>query len=234
MHSNKDVINSIVGIILNFNWRWVAFLYSDDDFGKDGLEQFKNKIEDSEICLAFYKAINIYTDYPQVFKQIEEQNIKVIVVFAPKVYAEAVVESAVQLNVTNKVWIADDGWSLNKKLPSMNGIQNIGTVLGVAQPVVTIPGFTDFIYSAISQTDGGDTEQKMFCNQKCNCSNLSVKTLLNADPSFSFPVYAAVYAIAHALHNTLRCGSDRCHKNITVHPHMVSIITPKRRRFSWL
>uniref|UniRef100_A0A3P9HGL8 Taste receptor, type 1, member 2a n=1 Tax=Oryzias latipes TaxID=8090 RepID=A0A3P9HGL8_ORYLA len=221
VHSNKDVINAIVGIILNFNWRWVAFLYSDDDFGKDGLEQFKNKIEDSEICLAFYKAINVNTDYPQVFKQIEEQNIKVIVVFAPKVYAEAVVESAVQLNVTNKVWIADDGWSLNKKLPSMNGIQNIGTVLGVAQPVVTIPGFTDFIYSAISQTDGGDTEQKMFCNQKCNCSNLSVNSLLNADPSFSFPVYAAVYAIAHALHNTLRCGSDRCQKNITVHPHMI-------------
>uniref|UniRef100_A0A3P9MDP8 Taste receptor, type 1, member 2a n=1 Tax=Oryzias latipes TaxID=8090 RepID=A0A3P9MDP8_ORYLA len=221
VHSNKDVINAIVGIILNFNWRWVAFLYSDDDFGKDGLEQFKNKIEDSEICLAFYKAINVNTDYPQVFKQIEEQNIKVIVVFAPKVYAEAVVESAVQLNVTNKVWIADDGWSLNKNLQSMNGIQNIGTVLGVAQPVVTIPGFTDFMYSAISQTDGGDTEQKMFCNQKCNCSNLSVKSLLNADPSFSFPVYAAVYAIAHALHNTLRCGSDRCHKNITVHPHMI-------------
>uniref|UniRef100_A0A8C7XTR9 G-protein coupled receptors family 3 profile domain-containing protein n=1 Tax=Oryzias sinensis TaxID=183150 RepID=A0A8C7XTR9_9TELE len=221
VHSNKNVINAIVGIILNFNWRWVAFLYSDDDFGKDGLEQFKNKIEDSEICLAFYKAINVNTDYPQMFKQIEEQNIKVIVVFAPKVYAEAVVESAVQLNVTNKAWIADDGWSLNKKLQSMNGIQNIGTVLGVAQPVVAIPGFADFIYSAISQTDGGDTEQKMFCNQKCNCNNLSVKSLLNADPSFSFPVYAAVYAIAHALHNTLRCGSDRCHKNITVHPHMI-------------
>ncbi|XP_024149093.1 taste receptor type 1 member 1-like [Oryzias melastigma] len=222
VHPNKDVINAIVGIIQNFSWRWVAFLNSDDDFGKDGLEQFKARIEESDICLAYYKSINHDTDYSQVFKQLEEQNIKVIVVFAPKVYAEAVIESAVQLNVTNKVWIADDGWSLNKKLPNMEGIQNIGTVLGVAQPVVTIPGFTDFIYSATSQrVHGGDTEQEMFCNQKCSCSNVSVKSLLRADPSFSFPVYAAVYAIAHALHNTLRCGSGTCHRNITVYPQMI-------------
>ncbi|KAF6735456.1 Taste receptor type 1 member 1 [Oryzias melastigma] len=78
VHPNKDVINAIVGIIQNFSWRWVAFLNSDDDFGKDGLEQFKARIEESDICLAYYKSINHDTDYSQVFKQLEEQNIKIL------------------------------------------------------------------------------------------------------------------------------------------------------------
>ncbi|KAI9530980.1 hypothetical protein NQZ68_000471 [Dissostichus eleginoides] len=48
---------------------------------------------------------------------------------APDWTAEALIESAIQLNFTNKVWIADEEWSLNKNLPKIKGIRNIGTVL---------------------------------------------------------------------------------------------------------
>ncbi|XP_037630023.1 taste receptor type 1 member 1-like [Sebastes umbrosus] len=218
---NKDAIDMIVSIVQHFNWRWVAFLHIDDNYGKDGQELFINRIQDTEICLAFTKGLNQYTNYPQMFKQIEEQRIGVIIVFAPEWTAEALIESAIQLNVTNKVWIAGDGWSLNKKIPKMKGIRNIGTVLGVSQPVVTIPGYSDFIYSTKSQTHCETAEQTGFCNQVCNCSSLSPEDVIAADPSFNFPVYSAVYAIAHALHNALQCVAGRCNGNITVYPHMV-------------
>uniref|UniRef100_A0A8C4EAJ5 G-protein coupled receptors family 3 profile domain-containing protein n=1 Tax=Dicentrarchus labrax TaxID=13489 RepID=A0A8C4EAJ5_DICLA len=221
VHPNKDTIEVIVNILQQFNWRWVAFLNSYNDFGIDGRELFIKRIEDTEICLAYTKDININTNYHQVFKQIEAQKIHTIIVFAAKSTAEAVIDSAIQLNITNKVWIADDGWSLNTRLPKEKGIKSIGTVLGVSQPVVTIPGFSDFIYSSKSQNHCENAEQERFCNQVCNCSNLSAEDIIAADPSFSFPVYSAVYAIAHALHNTLQCGSGRCNDNITVYPHMV-------------
>ncbi|XP_042348442.1 taste receptor type 1 member 1-like [Plectropomus leopardus] len=221
LHSNKDVIEVIVNIILHFNWRWVAFLYSDNDYGKDGQELFIKRINDTEICLAYTKGLNDDTNYVQMFKQIEKQKINIITVLALKMRAEPLIESAIQLNVTNKVWIADDGWSLNKRLSKKKEIKNIGTVLGVSQPVVTIPGFTDFIHSSRSQTHCEKAEQRMFCNQVYNCSSPSVKDVIAADPSFSFPVHAAVYAIAHALHNVLQCGAGRCNTNITVYPHMV-------------
>uniref|UniRef100_UPI0037E96C1C taste receptor type 1 member 1-like n=1 Tax=Semicossyphus pulcher TaxID=241346 RepID=UPI0037E96C1C len=219
--SNKDVIEIIFNIIQHFNWRWVAFLRSDNDFGNDGLDMFIKRIEDTEICMAYTKGLNYKTNYTQMFKQIEEQRINIIIVFVPKLTAEALIMSAIQLNVTNKVWIAGDTWSLNKRLPKQEGIKNIGTVLGVSQPVVSIPGFSDFINSTKSQTHCENAEQNLFCNQVCKCSSLSAEEILALDPSYSFPVYAAVYAIAHALHNTLQCGADKCNGNITVHPHMV-------------
>ncbi|KAM7404494.1 hypothetical protein PAMP_011838 [Pampus punctatissimus] len=221
VHPNKDIITVIVKMILNFNWRWVAFLNSADDFGTDGLEMFRNIIKDTEICLAYSKELNHDTDYAVMFKQIEAQRVSVIIVFVPEWTAEALIESAIKLNITNKVWIAGDTWSLNKMLPKKKGIKNIGTVLGVSQPVVTIPGFKDFIFSSKSQTQCENAEQQMFCNQVCNCSSLSPDDVNAIDPSFSFPVYSAVYAIAHALHNVLQCGAGRCNDNITVYPHMV-------------
>ncbi|XP_074498859.1 taste receptor type 1 member 1-like [Sebastes fasciatus] len=221
VHSNKDVIEVIVKIVQHFNWRWVAFLNSDDAFGKDGLELFIKRIKDTEICLAYTKGLTANTNVSLMFKQIEAQKIGIIIVFTPKLTAEDLIESAIKLNVTNKVWIAGDTWSLNKRLPKEEGIRNIGTVLGVSQPVVTIPGFSDFIYSTKSQTHCETAEQNMICNQVCNCSSLTAEEILAVDPSFSFSVYSAVYAIAHALHNALKCGDDKCNGNITVYPYMV-------------
>ncbi|XP_068454255.1 taste receptor type 1 member 1-like [Clinocottus analis] len=221
VHSNKHIIEVIVNIVRHFKWRWVAFLYSDDAFGKDGQDLFIKRIKATEICLAYTYRLNYNTDNSLMFKQIEAQRVHIIIVFAPKLIAEALIESAMKLNVTNKVWIAGDTWSLNKKLHKEKGIQNIGTVLGVSQPVVTIPGFSDFIYSLKNHTHCKNAEHDMFCNQVCNCSSLSPEEILAGDPSFNFPVYSAVYAIAHALHKTLQCGVDKCNGNITVYPYMV-------------
>ncbi|XP_060930619.1 taste receptor type 1 member 1-like [Limanda limanda] len=221
VHSNKDVVEVIFNILLNFDWRWVAFLNIDNDYGKDGQEQFRRKIEDSQICLAYSKGLNYYTNYTQVFKQIEAQRVNILIVFAPEWTAAKLIESAIQLNITNKVWIAGDAWSLNKKLPKMKGIRNVGTVLGVAEPAQAIPGFSDFISSLKTHTHCGDEGQQTFCNQVCNCSSLSAEDIIAADPSFSFPVYSAVYSIAYALHNVLQCGAGTCNDSTSVYPHMV-------------
>ncbi|KAK2851219.1 hypothetical protein Q5P01_007495 [Channa striata] len=221
VHPNKDIIEMIFRIMLNFNWRWIAFLYSDNDYGQDGLELLMGTIERSEICLAYAKGLDYYTDYAAIFKQIDALRINVIIVFAPEWNAEALITSAIEKNVTNKVWIAGDAWSLNKLLPKEKGIRNIGTVLGVAEPAVTIPGFSDFIYSSINQTYCKNAGQQKLCNQVCNCSSVTPEDILAADPSFSFPVYSAVYAVSYALHNVLQCGAGRCNDNITVYPYMV-------------
>lgn len=222
MHPNKEVINVIIRILQHFNWRWTAFLNSDDDFGIDGRNLFIQGIKSTNICLAYTKDLNMLMDFTQTLQQIRVQKIHVIIIFAPKMIVEALIDSAIKRNITNKVWIADDGWSLNKNLPKKKGIRSIGTVIGVSQPVVTIPGFDDFIFSAKSQKQCEEKGQQTFCNQACKCGHLSAEEITTADPTFSFPVYSAVYAIAHALHKVLQCGAGSCNRSITVYPHMVS------------
>ncbi|KAF7654843.1 hypothetical protein LDENG_00064240, partial [Lucifuga dentata] len=221
VHPNKDVIRVIFTIMQHFNWRWVAFLTSDDDYSKDGLELFTNMIKDTEICLAFTAEMTQNTNYLLMFKQINAQKIPTIIVFAVKRYAEILIQSAIRLNVTNKVWIAVDTWALNKKLPKEKGIKNIGTVLGATELVVTIPGFNDFIYASKKQKFCKNAEQEAFCNQDCNCSRLSPEAVLAEDPTYSFPIYSATYAIAHSLHKVLQCDEAKCNRNIKVYPHMV-------------
>ncbi|XP_022054468.2 taste receptor type 1 member 1-like [Acanthochromis polyacanthus] len=218
VHANQDVIEVIVNIVQHFDWRWVAFLNSDNDFGIDGLNMFIKRIEDTDICLAYSRGLNDNTDHPQMLKQIEALNVTVIIVFSPQLEAEALIKAAIRLNVTNKVWIADEGWSLNKPLQKLERIKNIGIVLGVSQPEFPIPGFNDFIYSTKSQPLDRDAGGQ---DQVGNCSSMNAEAILAVDPSFSFSVYSATYAIAHALHSTLRCGAGRCDKNITVYPHKV-------------
>uniref|UniRef100_A0A672FDY2 Taste receptor type 1 member 1-like n=1 Tax=Salarias fasciatus TaxID=181472 RepID=A0A672FDY2_SALFA len=220
-HPNSDTIEVIVNILLHFNWRWVAFLNSDNDYGLDGLDIFRERIEKTEICMGYSKALNENSDYSNIFKQINAYRISVIIVFSPISFVEPLLDSAIRLNITNKVWVASDSWSLNKELPKKEGLKHIGTVVGVSQPVVPIPGFREFIYSTDRQHLCGETGQLRLCNQVYNCSELSDEDIYAADPSFSFFVYSAIYAIAHALHNTLQCGAGRCINNMTVYPHMV-------------
>uniref|UniRef100_A0A8C8DC00 G-protein coupled receptors family 3 profile domain-containing protein n=1 Tax=Oryzias sinensis TaxID=183150 RepID=A0A8C8DC00_9TELE len=221
VHPNKDVIEIILRFLEKFKWTWVAFLYIDDDYGRDGLDLFGKKIKDTEICLAFSHGLKENTDYPKLIKQMEALRINVVIVFTTKWTAEGLIMSAIQQNVTNKVWIAVDAWSLHKELPKKPGIKNIGTVLGIAEPKITIPGFDDFIHSFKAQNQCENPEQDPLCNQMCNCSSVRVEDIITADPSFNFPVYSAVYAVAHALHAVLQCGAGSCNKSIKVYPHMV-------------
>uniref|UniRef100_H2MWQ0 G-protein coupled receptors family 3 profile domain-containing protein n=1 Tax=Oryzias latipes TaxID=8090 RepID=H2MWQ0_ORYLA len=221
VHPNKDVIEIILRFLEKFKWTWVAFLYSDGDYGRDGLDLFVKKIKDTEICLAFSHGLKEDTDYPKLIKQMEQHRINVIIVFTTEWTAERLIMAAIQQNVTNKVWIAADAWSLHKKLPKRPGIRNIGTVLGIAEPKITIPGFDDFINSFKAQNQCENPEQDPFCNQRCNCSSVSAEDIITADPSFNFPVYSAVYAVAHALHAVLQCGAGSCNKSIKLYPHMV-------------
>lgn len=223
MYPNKAIIEVLVAILQHFGWHWVAFINSGDEYGVDGWQLFLRQIKDTEICLAYSAMISDESPFSHIFEEIEAQNIRVIIVFAPRLPAEALIDAAIRLNVTNKIWIAGDTWSLNNRLPKEKGIKNIGTVLGVAQTVIAIPGFNDFIYTVIDETYSENDQDHRFCNQVCNCSGLSAESVINSDPTYSFPVYAAIYAIAHALHHTLQCSADQCNGNTQVYPYMVSI-----------
>lgn len=227
--SNKDLIQLIILIIQHFKWNWVAFVSSGDENSQNGLQLFKSKLKDTKICLAYAKELNEMSDHYEILQQLEDLSIEVIIVFAGQSSAVAFIKSAIKHNIHNKVWIAGDSWSLNKNLPRLSGIKAIGTIIGITETVMPLPGFKDFVYlshtqrnnrpTACEQTPSGRT-----CNQACDlCSDVSPEEIIGENPSYSFATYSAIYAMAHALHNLLLCDIKGCSDNVTVYPFMVSI-----------
>ncbi|XP_059358699.1 taste receptor type 1 member 1-like [Carassius carassius] len=218
--SNKDLIKMIIHIIQWFGWNWVAFLGSQQDL--DGLNLFNKYIRNTSICLAFQEGLSLNANYSQTLKKIDELNINVIVIFALPQYATKIIKAAIANNIQDKVWIASQHWSMNKQLPSEPGIRKIGTIIGITENLLSLPGFNEFVYGHNDRAESEVQGKSKICNQVCDyCSLLTAEEIINENPTLSFAIYSAIYTIAHALHIVLHCDMDECHKNIMVKPYML-------------
>lgn len=239
--NNKNLIDVIIHIIKWFGWNWVAFIGSQDDYSQDGLFFFSQYAKKNNICLALQDLLAPHSNYTSTLNAIEKRNINVIVVFSSQEVAKNVIREAIKQNIRNKVWIAGEVWSMNKQLPNEPGIQNIGYIFGITEKQVSFPGFEQFIYHGQSNSnviylENDQTLQPVekMCNQDCyNCLHLNPEEILNENPTFSFPIYAAIYTIANALHKVLQCDANGCNKNITVYPFKVCCFYSRKKIYRY-
>uniref|UniRef100_A0A671SJ63 G-protein coupled receptors family 3 profile domain-containing protein n=1 Tax=Sinocyclocheilus anshuiensis TaxID=1608454 RepID=A0A671SJ63_9TELE len=223
MPSNKDLIEMIIHLIRWFGWNWVAFIGSQDDY--NGLKLFNKYINNTGICLAYQEGLSPNANYSLTLKKIDKLNINVIVVFALPQYASKFIKAAIANNIQDKVWIASNAWAMNQQLPREPGIAKIGTIIGIAEKLLSLPGFNEFVYKARGTTDVGHNDSEgaiksKTCNQACDyCTLLTAEEIINENPTLSFSIYAAIYTISHALHK-VECGMVQFGEMIT--PNMVS------------
>ncbi|KAL1269214.1 hypothetical protein QQF64_031503, partial [Cirrhinus molitorella] len=224
--SNRNLIEIIFHIIQWFGWNYVAFLGSHDDYSEDGLRIFNKYISNTGICLAYQEAFSQRANYSLTLKKIDMLNINVIVVFTVPQYASNIIKAAIANNIRDKVWIASETSAMNQQLPREPGIGKIGTVIGITERLMTLPGFDELLYKErrISHAYSAESDiqsKSKTCSQVCDyCTSLTAEEIINENPTFSFAIYAAIYTIAHALHNVLQCDMNVCNKKITVKPYM--------------
>ncbi|XP_055057140.2 taste receptor type 1 member 1-like [Misgurnus anguillicaudatus] len=218
--SEKNLIQMIIHIIQWFGWNWVAFLEGPDHNSEDAVQLFNKYIRNTGICLAYQETLSQNVNYSLTLKNIDELNINVIVVFAVPQYAKNIIKAAITSNIRGKVWIASETWSTNQELLREPGIKNIGTVIGITERLVSLPGFNEFKETLRISTN--DNEETKICNQECdNCTLPTAEEIIHEESTLSFPIYAAIYTIAHALHKVLHCNINECIKNTTVKPYML-------------
>ncbi|CDQ74061.1 unnamed protein product [Oncorhynchus mykiss] len=227
--SDKYQVESIVRILQQFNWNWVAFIGGDNDYSRDALTVFQDKIRPANICLAYQDTIpQNQSLIGRLFNNIAMFNVQVIVVFANVEFVIPFIQKAIDLSVKEKIWIASETWSMNQELIKKSQIERIGTVLGVTvQRHKDLRGFDEFINNTVKSRHENactDMDLKERCGQICSdCNSTSAQTIIGEDPTYSFVIYSAVYAVAHALHNVLRCGTGNCaNSEIIAYPYMVS------------
>ncbi|KAL2103358.1 hypothetical protein ACEWY4_000226 [Coilia grayii] len=219
--SNKDQIELIIHIIKHFGWNWVAFIGSNSAYSEDGSQLFFELTKNTGICLAYRELLADTAKLDTVFHNITALNINIIVLFTEQLFAEEIISSALQLNFHNKVWIASEAWAMNQQLRKLSEIKTAGTIIGVVPTVVSLPGFEEFVYQSQHSGDSVHIDEGS-CNQACvNCSSVSPEDVISENPTYSFPIYSAVYTMATALHNALQCNQSGCNKSHIVYPHML-------------
>ena len=73
-------------LLKEFHWKWVAMVGSEEEYGKQGVQEFSKIAQNMSICVAYQGLIPVYTDPEPVVKTIAEKikvaNVGVVVVFA--------------------------------------------------------------------------------------------------------------------------------------------------------
>lgn len=222
----------MIQLLVRFNWTWIALLGSDNDYGLEGMQSLSQQAPHHGICIAYQGVIpSLRTDTIQTMRNMVESilstKVNTIVLFSSKSKLSGFFPYVVERNVTEKVWIGTEDWSVASLISGIPGIQTIGTVLGMSVKYASISGFQEFerkvVEASMNHSDTQDVSDGNDCLQSTDLFTLARKnfSLENYDITSSFNVYKAVYAVAHALHQALSCDSGRCQRR-SVYPWQVS------------
>lgn len=231
--SSRVQQKAITDILHYFNWTWMAVLGSLDEYGFEGVQQFLEFTANTNICVAYKGFIPIKiqgkereweNSISNLVSNITFTNVNVVLVFSVDIVLLDFFKEVAELNVPSMIWLATETWSLSKDIHSLANMKNLGMVLGIALKYVEIPGFEEFLTNVYYQNRSslGKSGVDESCNQNCDgCHNTSLSNFLGASgDGVRFSIYAAVYAVAHALHKALGCNQTYCDKK-EVYPWQV-------------
>ncbi|XP_069464920.1 extracellular calcium-sensing receptor-like [Ambystoma mexicanum] len=216
-------------LLVYFGWIWVGLLAEDNDYGEQGAHILKQELEDAGACIAFTENIILSRADRNAFhiiQVIKKSTANVIVVFSSDAGLGPLVGEMVQHNVTGKIWIASEGWSISSPLAmDMYSEVLLGTI-GFASYNGKVPGFEEHVNSLHYSRSAENGFLPLFWEEAFGCKWRDPKSKMGiwdntsnwctgeerldtlhsdyndvSDTRIAANVYNAVYAIAWAFHD---------------------------------
>ncbi|XP_048205786.1 LOW QUALITY PROTEIN: taste receptor type 1 member 2 [Perognathus longimembris pacificus] len=223
-------VEAMVQLMLHFHWNWIVVLLSNDDYGLENSQLLRQRLlNGSDICIAFQEVLPAPAPAPAparldaILDKLRRSTARVVVVFSPELALHQFFLAVLRWNLTGAVWIASESWAIDPELHKLSGLSHTGTFLGVTVQRVPVPGFSEFRLRLAGPRPPARPEprQRGTCNQECDtCHGETAsygEVLSLSGERVVFCVYAAVYAVAHALHRLLGCNQTSCARG-PVHP----------------
>lgn len=136
--------SAMAQLVLHFGWTWVGTIASDDDYGKYGIKEFKEQVEEAGVCISFSETlpkVSSPEDIQQIVHTVVKSTAKIIVVFSSDVDLRPLLDELLRQNVTNRTWIASEAWVTSAAIARHPGIQQVlGGTLGFGLRHADIPG----------------------------------------------------------------------------------------------
>ncbi|KAM6918054.1 G-protein coupled receptor family C group 6 member A-like [Lycodopsis pacificus] len=237
--SDEHQTKAIAELVTKFNWKSVAIVASDDEYGKYGSEKLEDLLSKTkDICNEFIFVLpgnfsqnnsHNHTSLADLMSKINESSAEAVILFTKESNAAVIMEAAIERSL-NRTWIATDTWSTSMKVSALPGIEMAGEVFGFVSKRNEVPGFKDYVISMFNGTTNGLLEDYLthfpLCsdqseeNGESNCSltnNQTAKQCLDPsslanyiDQDISYNIYLAVQVIAEGLRSLLKCDNHHC------------------------
>uniref|UniRef100_A0AAY4DPH0 G-protein coupled receptors family 3 profile domain-containing protein n=1 Tax=Denticeps clupeoides TaxID=299321 RepID=A0AAY4DPH0_9TELE len=238
-------VQGLVQLVTHFDWRWVGTIGTEDDYSNYGIQAFAEHLQTWGGCVAFHRTIPKEPTEAQInaiADILETSTAHVVVAFATEGQLYSLLTEIARRNLTHLQWVASEAWVTAGLLTAPEFHSVLTGTLGFSFRGTMIPGLADFLFKV--RPSPGSVFTNMFWEELFRCK-LSFAS--NADPQsklctgnedikavrssysevsrvrISYNVYKAVYAIAHALHQLLKCGpkDQACNNTMTVKPWQV-------------
>ncbi|EDL75796.1 rCG27462 [Rattus norvegicus] len=215
---------AIVSFLLYFNWNWVGLVISDNDEGNQFLSELKKETQNKEICFAFVNMMSIhehssYQKTEMYYNQIVMSSTNIIIIYGK---TNSIIELSFRMWVSpviQRIWVTNSELDFPTSMRDFTHGTFYGT-LTFLHHHGEISGFTNFFETwdhlrsrdlnllipewKYFSYDASGSNCKILRNYSSNASLewITEQKFHMAFNDYSHSIYNAVYAMAHALHET--------------------------------
>ncbi|XP_034460707.1 extracellular calcium-sensing receptor-like [Hippoglossus hippoglossus] len=218
---------ALAQLVKHLGWTWVGAVRSDNDYGNNGMATFIAAASQEGVCVEYSEAISRTDPSEQVarvVRMIRGGSARVLVAFLAQGEMDVLLEEAVKQNMTGLQWVGSESWITAGHLANERYSVILTGSLGFTIKKTKITGLREFLLKVHPRQDPRNNLLREFWEATFGCSVQSSlhgqtqcsgsERLQDVDNPFtdvselriSNNVYKAVYAVAHALHNMLKCG----------------------------
>ena len=216
---------AMIDLIVYFGWDHVSTIYSNNLYGRPGIDEFHRLAQSNGLCIDINEGIeDSFTifNYTALANKLVNSSANVVVLFASINHVKSVLEQVQKLYISGVskrqfLWIASDAWS---EITDFTNI-TVGK-WGIAPYAEKVHSFDDYYSQLTPATNLRNPwftefyERYYECKINVTCSNRSIADDPNyQQDSFDPLVIDAVYSVAHAIHNFL---NDNCQQPLVWYP----------------
>uniref|UniRef100_A0A8C9Z388 Extracellular calcium-sensing receptor-like n=1 Tax=Sander lucioperca TaxID=283035 RepID=A0A8C9Z388_SANLU len=217
---------ALAQLVKHFGWTWVGAIRTNDDYGNNGIAIFTETAQHLGICLE-YSVSFFRTDPPEkiqkIIYMIKASTSKVIVAFLSHMDMDVLIHELSNHNLTGYQWVGSESWIFDSQIAAMDINHILDGAIGLSIPKAHVSGMREFMLDfwetlfncKFKQSKSSPGNQRECTGHEDLTGVQNSFTDMSLMPIFN-NVYKGVYAVAHALHNILRCNKT-CNNKILQH-----------------